>query len=352
MSHQSPLYPLLTESRLVAPLWSGNRLASWLGVQAEMPRVGETWQVYEANRITNGPLMGQTLGDATLSLGARLVGTRTTARYGSDFPLLAKIIDAGDRLSVQVHPDDAYAHRVEATTGFHGKAEAWHVLAVDPGAAVIYGFARATSEAEVAAAITEGTIVSMLQRMTVDVGDTLFVAPGTIHAIGGGILLYEIQQKSDLTYRVYDYDRRDAKTGQPRELHMRKALDVLDYASPSRGFLPPLALAPGRAVLVACAFFALEQWQIDDPQALTTDPGTFEILTVIDGTLNVRWDDGTLDLYRQAVVLPAALGEYTLTPRDGCRWLRVYVPDLAADLIEPLRAAGHPEGAIHATVIE
>ena len=104
--------------------------------------------------------------------------------------------------------------------------------------------------------------MDLLQQMPVAAGDTIFVPAGTIHAIGGGILLYEIQQKSDLTYRVYDYGRKDAKTGQPRELHVRKALDVLDFGPPQRGRLAPLALAPGREVLVACPFFALERWQV------------------------------------------------------------------------------------------
>lgn len=329
MSQVETIYPLLTEARLVAPMWSGSRLAAWLGVQAEMPRVGESWQVYEGNRITNGPLAGQTLAEAAAALGERLVGARTMARYGADFPLLAKLIDAGDRLSVQVHPDDAYAHRVEAATGFHGKTEAWHILAADPGATLIYGFARATAAAEVAAAIADDTLLDLLQQIPAAAGDTLYVPAGTVHAIGGGILLYEIQQKSDLTYRLYDYGRKDARTGQPRELHVAKALDVLDYAPPGRGRLAPQPLAAGRDLLLACPFFALERWQTDEPQTLAIDPGTFEILTVIDGRLDVQWAGGALALRRQSVVLPAGLGEYALAPHAGCRWLRAYVPDQA-----------------------
>lgn len=351
MSHERTLYPLLTDSRLVAPMWSGSRLAALLGVEAYMPRVGESWQVYEGNRITNGPLAGQTLAEATHALGEALVGSRTMARYGADFPLLAKLIDAGDRLSVQVHPDDAYAHRVEAGTGFHGKTEAWHILAADPGASLIYGFARPTAPAEVAAAIADDTLLDLLQHIPAAAGDTVYVPSGTVHAIGRGILLYEIQQKSDITYRLYDYGRKDATTGRPRELHIAKSLDVLDVTPPGRGRLAPLALVPGRDLLVACPFFALERWHADEPQALATDPGTFEILTVIDGSLGVRWAGGSLELHRQSAVLPAGLGEYTLTPHDGCRWLRAYVPDLAADLVKPLRAAGYSEDAIRKTVI-
>jgi len=352
MSHEEPLYPLLTESRLVAPMWSGSRLAAMLGVEAEMPRVGESWQVYEGNRITNGPLAGQTLAEATRALGESLVGGRTVARYGADFPLLAKLIDAGDRLSVQVHPDDAYAHRVEAGTGFHGKTEAWHILAADPGASLIYGFARPTSPAEVAAAVADDTLLDLLQHIPAAAGDTVYVPAGTVHAIGEGILLYEIQQKSDITYRLYDYGRKDARTGRPRELHVARSLDVLDFMPPDRGLLAPLVLGPGRDLLVACQYFALERWQADEPRTLVTDPGTFEILTVIDGSLDVQWAGGALALHRQSTVLPAGLGEYTLRPRDGCRWLRAYVPDLAAGLVEPLRTAGYGEDAIYAIVMD
>jgi mannose-6-phosphate isomerase len=351
VSHTS-IYPLLTEQRLVAPMWSGHRLAAWLGVQDSVPRVGETWQVYEGNKITNGPLAGQTLAEATDAFGDSLVGTRTTARYGRDFPLLAKLIDADDALSVQVHPDDAYAHRVEAATGFHGKTEAWHILAADAGASLAYGFARPVSAPEVAAAVADGTLETLLQSLAAAPGDTVYVPAGTVHAIGPGILLYEIQQKSDLTYRIYDYGRKDAKTGLPRALHLDKALDVLDFNPPPRGRLTPLTLARGRDVLLACPLFALESWRSDEPLALSTDPGTFEILTVIDGVLRLQWDGGALDLRRQAVVLPAGLRAYTLTPEAGSRWLRAYVPDLAADLIGPLHAAGYSEEAVRATVID
>src|SRR5215210_537121 len=143
------LYPLLTERRLVQPIWGGTQLADWLALPEPHPeRLGESWQVYDANPILNGPLAGRTLAQVTQQYGAALVGTRTIARYGADFPLLAKFIDAVDRLSIQVHPDDAYAHRHEAATGFHGKTEAWYILSATPGANVIYGLERPSNRNE------------------------------------------------------------------------------------------------------------------------------------------------------------------------------------------------------------
>lgn len=343
------LYPLLTQPRRVHPIWGGHQLAGWLGLPEGTPeRLGETWQVYDTNPIVNGSLAGHTLAEATRQFGAALIGQRSLDRYGADFPLLAKFIDAADRLSIQVHPDDHYAHRREADTGFHGKTEAWYILSAAPGASVVYGFRQNTSREEVAGAIANGTVEGLLQRMPVQAGEVIYVPAGTVHAIEAGIVLFEIQQKSDLTYRVYDYDRRDAVTGLPRTLHLEKALDVLDYAPAGRAAVPPLPLAEGRDLLVACPYFALERWALTTEQALTTDPGTFEIFTVIEGSAGLRWAGGKVPLPRGAsVVVPAVLGPYGLLPEDSTEpasLLRVYVPDLEHDLLAPLRAAGaNPE---------
>lgn len=341
----STLAPILTTPRLVEPIWGGSRLAAWLDLPEPRPaKLGETWLVYDANPVAAGPGAGRTLAELTRELGAELVGTRTTARYGADFPLLAKFIDAADRLSIQVHPDDAYAHSREAHTGFHGKTEAWYILDAAPGATVTYGLNRPGNRAEFAAAVEAGAVEELMGEIPVAPGDVVFVPAGTLHAINAGIVLFEIQQKSDLTYRVYDYGRLDAKTGQPRELHLERSLDVSRFEPAPDGKVVPLARAPGRDLLIACPYFALERWRAERDAAYTTDPGSFEILTVIDGTAAVAWGDERLDLRRGAsVVLPAALGPWSLLPAvGGATLLRAYVPDLAA-LAAEARAAGHPE---------
>jgi len=338
----SPLYPLLTERRLVSPMWGGSQLAAWLNLPEPRPeRLGETWQVYDQNAVVNGPLAGQSLAEVTRAHGPALIGTRSFARYGADFPLLAKFIDAADRLSIQVHPDDEYAHRHEAASGFHGKTEAWYILSAEPNASVIYGLAQPGSRTQVEAAVRASTVETLLKQLPVQAGDVIFVPAGTVHAIGAGIVLFEIQQKSDLTYRVYDYDRRDAATGQPRALHLEQALDVMDYSSMARGLVPHLPLAAGRELLVACPLFALERWRLDTAETLATDPGTFEILTVIEGAAALDWPGGRLALTRgDSVVVPATLGGYQLSPAASARLLRVWVPHLEQDLLAPLRQAG------------
>jgi mannose-6-phosphate isomerase len=342
------LSPILTERKIVEPIWGGARLAAWLGLPEPRPeRLGETWQVYDANRITYGPGAGGTLAALVRDQGEAIVGGRTLARYGADFPLLAKFLDANDRLSIQVHPDDAYAHSREAHTGFHGKTEAWYILDAAPGATVTYGLSRASSRDEFAAAVQTGSVEALMGQLPVAPGDVIFVPAGTLHAINAGIVLFEIQQKSDLTYRVYDYGRRDAKTGRPRELHLERSLDVSKFAPAADGKVEPLALAPGRDLLIACTYFALERWDVAAPAAHATDPGSFEIITLIDGAATLGWDGGALDLALGAsAVLPAALGAWSLEPADGrATALRVYVPDLAA-LAAEARAAGHPEARV------
>lgn len=325
------LGPITTERRIVQPIWGGTRLAAWLDLPEPRPiRLGETWQVYDQNLVTSPPHAGQTLSDLTAQYGADLVGTRTMARYGADFPLLAKFIDAADRLSIQVHPDDAYAHRVEAHSGFHGKTEAWYILDAAPGATVTCGLTRVSDREEFAAAVADGTLEALMGTLPVAPGDVIFVPAGTIHAINAGIVLFEIQQKSDLTYRVYDYGRRDATTGQLRPLHLERALEVSQFAPATQAKVTPLRLSPGRDLLIACPYFALERWQVSAPLQAQTEPGSFALVTVLEGSGQLRWEAGTLTLARgDSLVLPASLGAWALAPQTAnLDLLYAYVPDL------------------------
>jgi mannose-6-phosphate isomerase len=347
-----PLYPLLSARKLVEPIWGGGTLAAWLDLPEPRPsRLGETWEVFDTNSVTHGPLAGQTLASLVETYSAELVGTRTVAHYGADLPLLAKFLDANDRLSIQVHPDDVYAHAVEAHTGYHGKTEAWYILAAEPGATVTYGLNRPCSRDTFAAAVAAGTVEQLLYQLPVQAGDTVFVPAGTLHAINAGIMLFEIQQKSDLTYRVYDYNRRDAQTGQLRELHLAKALDVSTFAPAPRGVLTPLPLAADgeRYLLVACTQFALERQQISSVMRHTTDPASFEVLTLIAGAGRLTWRNGGLDLQRgDSVLLPAALGDWAI--EGALTLLRTYVPDLHA-LANEARMAGHAPERIAETIL-
>lgn len=342
------LYPLHLERKLDRRLWGGQKLAAWLHLPPPWPTdLAESWQVYAENRVANGPLAGRTLAEISQAFGPALLGERSLPRYGRDFPLLAKFLHANDKLSIQVHPDDAYAHTVEAHTGFHGKTEAWYILAAEPGAQVIYGLSRASDREEFAAAVAAGALESLLNYVPVQAGDVIFVPAGTLHAINAGILLFEIQQKSDLTYRVYDYNRRDA-AGNLRDLHLAQALDVIDFHPPAQGAIPPLALGPGHDLLAACPYFALERLHIAAPQTWRTDPGSFEMWTLIAGAATLA---GETLRAGDSLLLPASLGDYDISPDRPATLLRCTVPDLAAGLIPALQAAGHSPAAIARTVL-
>ncbi|MFN8497877.1 MAG: type I phosphomannose isomerase catalytic subunit [Anaerolineae bacterium] len=321
-----PLAPIQLEPKLDCRLWGGSALGPFVGLAAPPPNLAEIWLVYEHNRVIGGPHDGMTLKDLVALFGPTLVGARSFARWGEDFPLLAKFIDAAADLSVQVHPGDDYAHTVEAATGFHGKTEAWHILQATPDAAVIHGFSAPTDRRQFAEAVARGTALESLRYVSVGPGDTIFVPAGTMHAINAGVMLFEIQEKSDLTYRVYDYDRRDAQ-GRPRDLHIEQALAVTNFDSPPPAKLRPVPLAPGRSRLVECPYFVMERWELSAPTALATDAATFEIVTVIGGAMDLVSQGGVLHLPRgHAVVLPASLGAYQLAPTSEVTFLRCYIP--------------------------
>lgn len=319
------LYPYRLERSLSARLWGGTRLASFLNLpphRGEEP-LAEAWQVYAHNRIVNGELAGQTLAAACARLGPALVGSTSAARYGTTFPLLAKFIDAGEKLSIQVHPDDAFARAVEAGSGHLGKAEAWVVLEAEPGAQVIWGFKERLSPEGIRQKIAAGGLEEHLNFVPVAPGDVIYNPPGTLHAIGAGILLFEIQQSSDLTYRLYDYQRRDA-TGRLRELHLDKALAVLKLEPGERAKVAPRALAAGKTLLIAVEPLAMERWEVAGVQEERTDAGSVEILTVIAGRLTLSAGTTEALVRGESLVLPAALGSYRLAGEGAL--LRCYVP--------------------------
>ncbi|NJL04607.1 MAG: mannose-6-phosphate isomerase [Chloroflexaceae bacterium] len=333
------LYPLQIQHQLVPRIWGGQRLPELFGagdaavVNPSEPSqpIGEAWLVYEQNVVLNGIWAGQSLASVTQQLGPQLIGTRSFAHYGVDFPLLIKFLDVNQNISIQVHPDDAYAHTREADSGFHGKTEAWYILDTRPGATIIHGLLEATTPRIFADALANDACETMLRFVGVRKDDTILVPAGTIHAINAGVLLYEVQQKSDLTYRVYDYGRQDTKTGQPRELHIDKALDVIDFSRAT--FMPqdPYPIEPdgSRVRLTTCPFFTLERWNLTAARGVAweVNPATLEILTVIEGSVTLEWGGGSLPLaYGASVVLPAQLGACHLASPAPARVLRVFIP--------------------------
>lgn len=301
-----------------ARVWGGARLQP-----AAAEPIGEAWLVYEGNRIAAGRHAGRTLAQAAAEEGAALLGARAAARTGARFPLLIKLLDCQDWLSIQVHPNDDQAVRLEGAGQF-GKTEAWHVLEAEPGARLIAGVNPGVSASALAAAIRAGGVEACARYHAVRAGDTMLMPAGTLHALGPGLLIYEVQQTSDLTYRVYDWGR-PASAG--RALHLEKSAAVADP-----GLGGQLAPAPppgaGSAELTGCPYFALRRLTAEAaPLAMDTRGESFHALTVIAGRGRVRCGAEVVELGRhESVVVPAGAGAYTLEPDGAVQALCSLVP--------------------------
>ena len=290
-------------------IWGGTLMRDVLGMPVPTDKViGEAWLVSDhphcESVVAEGPLAGATLRDLVRDYGEALLGTAKTTPEGR-FPLLLKLIDAGDLLSVQVHPDDAAAARLGEPDV--GKTEMWYVMEATAGAQLIYGMTPGADRAAFLAAVAAGTTEKCLQHFGAEAGTHIFVPAGTVHAIGAGLLVAEIQQNSDITYRIFDYNRVDAG-GKPRELHIEKALEVMDFSLSPRQ--PELA-SPEKGVtrLAACEYFETVQMRLDGGTTMY-DRGSdsFEIVFAAKGNvhLEVAGEETTLSA-GEAVLIPACV---------------------------------------------
>ena len=272
----------------------------------------EAWIIYEHNRVLSGSLAGRTLSELSAAHGAELLGSRVVQRTGKRFPLLIKLLDCARWLSLQVHPNDEQAITLEGPGQF-GKTEAWHVLQAEQEARLIGGLKPGVDPQTMAAAIRDGKILELARYLEVHPGDTVFMPPGTIHAIGPGLIIYEIQETSDLTYRVWDWDRPQSAG---RVLHIEKSLAVADAASQAEPHpLPPISDGE-MAVLTHCPYFTLQRLEAQSSHfELDTRSESFHAITVIAGCaeINSGGEQLRLDQYQSALI-PATSGKYTLTP--------------------------------------
>lgn len=277
---KSELYPLKLLPALHVKVWGGRRLADMMGKRLPTAEpYGESWELHDTSVIANGPLRGARLGDLAREYGADLLGAGKDPAAG--FPLLAKLIDATDWLSIQVHPNDEQAQTLEREP--RGKTEAWVVLHAEPGAQLVIGLQPGTSREQMAEAIRRGQLEALLVYAEVATGDVLYIPANTVHALGPGILIYEIQQSSDVTYRLYDWGRLGLD-GQPRELHIDKGVQVAALAPLPRVFQPENDL------LVDGEYFQLWRHELADKALGIETEGRFQSLTCIAGSAQVAAD--------------------------------------------------------------
>jgi mannose-6-phosphate isomerase len=309
----SQLYPLLVAPQFDERIWGGHTLAAKFGKDAPRDKpIGESWEVYDENRVVNGIYCGLTIAQLRAEMGGDLMGHVHADRQ---FPLLTKLIDAQQALSVQVHPDDQAARRLEHQP--NGKTECWYIVDVAPGAELTYGFKRDTSPQEYEDLVGAGKLEEILRSLPVKPGDVVYIPAGTVHAIGAGIVLYEVQQTSDITYRIYDWNRRDA-SGKARELHVEKARQVLDYHRWSRGPVARLPQRGGRTPLVAAEYFSMEMVEASAAGDIPTLESPVALLA-LDEPVDVlvhRADPLVLHPYCSAVI-PAGAKTYRVEAQGG-----------------------------------
>ncbi len=325
-------YPLRLRPLYKARVWGGDRL---LDADLPAPRgpVGERWEVADhgadVSVVANGPLAGRTLRELLCADPAGLVGAAPEPARPDRFPLLLKLIDAREVLSVQVHPEDAYAR---AHAQDLGKTEAWYVLAAAPGAVIYHGLRRGMDRASFARAIREGNVEACLRTVPARPDTVVYVPAGTVHALGAGVCVAEIQENSDLTYRLYDWGR-TGLDGKPRPLHADDGLAVARFGDEPDPTPPPRPVgAHGcrRERLVSCDKFVVDRISRlgPEPATLSTRGRTFHILTALQGPVTVRTAGGaeTLGAWHTALV-PAACATYTLAAESSGRVLLFSGPD-------------------------
>jgi len=325
----SKLYPLKLSDVFHEKIWGGQRLREICG--KNIPRgkkIGESWDVCdyqtEVSVVREGAYEGTTIRKLLQAMPEDLLGPQVAKKYGPTLPLLFKFIDANDVISVQVHPDDQHAalHHHED----NGKAEGWHVLHADTGAKLILGFKSETTHEELGACIKAGDVSRCLNWISVKKGDVIYLPPGTVHAIGPGIIIAEIQETSDLTCRLYDWDRM-GEDGKPRALHVEEALDVIDFAANHGAKEKPKRISKSRLRLIECDKFVYEKLDVGKRAVRVGGTGSFEILSAIGGAGVLTWPKGEMPMaLGETILLPACIGPCSLGSDNGMEVLRSYCP--------------------------
>lgn len=298
-------------------VWGGSRL------RPEIIPTAEAWIIYAGNRISSGPYAGRVLAELAEDFGTDLLGSRAVAQTGKRFPVLVKILDCAQWLSLQVHPNDEQAKKLEGGK-FFGKTEAWHVLETEPNAKLIAGMKPNITAESLADSIRDGKILDTVQSIEVKEGDTLFMSPGTIHALGPGLLIYEIQQTSDITYRVYDWGRPETET---RKLHIDKAMAVSDPKASTSVLQMPQVHDGEVKTLTQCEYFKLESVSVEKKTVeLDTLAESFHGLTVIEGQIQVSAESEAFVLNKfETLLIPSICGAYQIKPLTKSRVLKASV---------------------------
>jgi mannose-6-phosphate isomerase len=327
---QAILYPLRFEPIYQYRLWGGRRLADLLGVALpSQDPIGEAWVLSDRedhpSRVANGPLMGRTICELMDQYPGQMLGK--LAQRFRRFPLLLKFLDAREMLSVQVHPSDAQRDLLPA--GETGKTEAWVVLDAGAESRIYAGLKPGTTVEDLRRALSNGTVAEHLACFAPKVGDGIFVPAGTVHTLGGGVVVFEVQQNSDVTFRLYDWGHVDANTGQPRALQVEQALDCIDFAERAAGPVVPIvesATPVRRERLFQCEYFGL--WRLSGQSLFTVGAAEApHVLVLIEGAGQIEHNGDIYAVGKGDVwLLPAVVGACAFQPCGPVNLLEIELP--------------------------
>jgi mannose-6-phosphate isomerase len=322
------LYPFIFKPILKKIIWGGSDICAFKGITPLQDGIGESWELSHVDDnysiVDNGCLAGKSLDELIRTYGKQLVGGKVMEQFGDRFPLLIKFIDARDNLSIQVHPGDELAEKRHHS---FGKTEMWYVIKAAEGAALYSGFSRQTDAAEYVKRVEDDTIMDVLQRYEVKPGDVFFLPAGRVHAIGAGCFIAEIQQTSNITYRIYDYNRKDAN-GHTRELHTGLGKDAIDYTYHADHRTHYEACKDTPVSLVACKYFTTRLLDMD--KAVSRDLSSldsFVIYICMAGEASISDNKGnTLTIHQgQTVLIPADTLSVTIQPAPGATFMETYI---------------------------
>lgn len=318
------MYPLKFEPYLKTMVWGGEKIAPFKGIDTDQEKIGESWEISavegHVSTIANGPLKGKSLTEAIKEYGAGLVGKKVYGKFGEKFPLLVKFIDAKQDLSIQVHPDDALA--AKRHPGMFGKTEMWYVVGADEGTSLLSGMSEEITPDEYERRVLDNTITDVLARHEIHEGDVYFLPAGRIHAICRGAFVAEIQETSDLTYRIYDYGRLGLD-GKPRQLHVEEAKEAIDYKKYPSYKTEYAKVKDAEATLVSCEHFTTTLYDLG--KSFTKDLSGIDCFFIVmcvkgEGRIIDTESDGTVHelgiRQGETILLPASSAKVEFIPGE------------------------------------
>jgi mannose-6-phosphate isomerase len=319
----SKIYPLQFEAILKERIWGGEKLKSVLNKPITSSITGESWELStvegDVSVIANGDYKGKALTDLINEYPNEVLGTAVYKRFGNQFPLLFKYLDAREDLSIQVHPNDELAKKRHNS---FGKTEMWYIMQADKDARIIVGFKEDSSPKEYLDHLKSNTLVSILDDVKVKSGDVFFLETGTVHAIGAGLVVAEIQQTSDITYRLYDFDRKDAQ-GNTRELHVDLALEAINYNKVNT-FKEYTKEVNQSNTIVDCPYFTTNFLPLDGEKRILKTGETFTVFMCIEGSFEMEYNKVKYNYKKgDTVLIPAAMNEFVLSGKASI--LEIYI---------------------------